>query len=82
MRDGGVEATYVPFDGDGFVDPDEIRKAIKANTKLVIVNHGSNVLGTVQPVAEIGKICKEKGVLFAIDTAQTAGAVPINILAM
>lgn len=79
VRDKGVGATFVPFDKNGFVDPDDIAKEIKANTKLVIVNHGSNVLGTVQPVKEIGKICKEKGVLFAIDASQTAGMVPINM---
>ncbi|MCD6161042.1 MAG: aminotransferase class V-fold PLP-dependent enzyme [candidate division Zixibacteria bacterium] len=82
VRDIDVEATYVPFNSAGFVEPDDIMKAIKANTKLVIVNHGSNVLGTIQPVAEIGKICKEKGVLFAIDVSQTAGVVPINMQEM
>lgn len=82
VRDNGVEATYVPFDSQGFVVPDDIKKAIKKNTKLVVVNHGSNVLGTVQPVGEIGKICKEQGVLFAIDVAQTAGMVPINMKEM
>jgi len=79
VRDAGVEATFIPFDGAGFVDPNEIEGAIKQNTKLVIVNHGSNVLGTVQPVSEIGKVCREKGVIFAIDTAQTAGIIPINM---
>ena len=79
VRDNGVEATFVPFDKNGFVDPDDIAKEIKTNTKLVIVNHASNVLGTVQPVKEIGKICKEKGVLFAIDASQTAGMIPINM---
>lgn len=82
VRDAGVEATFVPFDGAGFVDPDMIRKAIKRNTKLVIVNHGSNVLGTIQPVAEIGKVCRERGVFLGIDTSQTAGVVPINMKAM
>lgn len=82
VRDGGVEATFVSFDDDGFVDPDDIRKAIKPNTRLVIVNHGSNVIGTVQPVKEIGRICKEKGVIFAIDVSQTAGMVPINMAEM
>jgi cysteine desulfurase / selenocysteine lyase len=82
VRDAGVEATYVPFDSGGFVDPDEIRRAIKTNTRLVVVNHGSNVLGTVQPVGEIGTVCHEKGVLFAIDTAQTAGVIPINMKEM
>jgi cysteine desulfurase family protein len=79
VRDHGVEATFVPFNGAGFVEPDEIKKAIRPNTKLVIVNHGSNVLGTIQPVAEIGKICKEAEVTFAIDASQTAGAVPVDM---
>ncbi|MFH1372947.1 MAG: aminotransferase class V-fold PLP-dependent enzyme [bacterium] len=82
VRDGGVEATFVPFDSEGFIEPDEIKKAIKANTKLVMVNHGSNVLGTVQPVAEIGRICKEREVLFGVDVSQTAGMVPINMALM
>ncbi len=79
VRDGGVEATFIPFNAQGFVDPDDIKKAIKKNTRLVIVNHGSNVLGTVQPVADIGAICKDRGIKFAIDAAQTAGMVPINM---
>jgi len=82
VRDHGVEATYVPFNKDGFVEPDAIKAAIKPNTKLVIVNHGSNVIGTIQPVAEIGAVCKEMDVLFAIDVSQTAGVVPINMKEM
>jgi len=82
VRDQGVAATFVPFNGQGFVEPDEIKKAIKPNTTLVIVNHGSNVLGTVQPVTEIGRICREAGVTFAIDVSQTAGMVPINMREM
>jgi len=82
VRDGGVEATFVPFNDRGFVEPDDIKKAIKANTKLVVVNHGSNVIGTVQPVAEIGHICKERDVTFAIDVSQTAGMIPINMQQM
>ncbi len=82
VRDGGAEATYVPFDGNGFVDPADIKKAIKSNTSLVIVNHGSNVIGTVQPLAEIGAVCREKGVPLAVDTSQTAGVVPIDMKGM
>jgi len=82
VRDGGVEATYVPFNGQGFVEPDDIKKAIKKNTRLVIVNHGSNVIGTIQPVAEIGAVCQEMGVTFAIDSSQTAGVIPINMKQM
>ena len=82
VRDGGVEATFVPFNAQGFVEPDEIKKAIRKNTKLCVVNHGSNVLGTVQPVAEIGQICHDTDVRFVIDTSQTAGMVPINMQQM
>lgn len=82
VRDGGVEATYVPFNDKGFIEPETIDENIKPNTKLAIVNHGSNVLGTVQPLKEIGKVCKKKGVLFATDTAQTAGVIPIDMQEM
>lgn len=82
VRDRGVQATYLPFNGEGFIEPDEVRRAIRPNTKLVIMNHGSNVLGTVQPVGEVGNICREHGITFAIDTAQTAGLIPINMQAM
>ncbi len=82
VRDNGVEATFVPFNSQGFVEPEEIRRAIRSNTKLVIVNHGSNVIGTIQPVAEIGQLCREAGVTFAIDASQTAGVVPIDMQAM
>jgi cysteine desulfurase family protein len=75
----GAEATFVAPDGEGYVDPQEIRKAIKKNTKLVIVTHGSNVTGVVQDLAAIGAVCKEAGVLFAVDSAQTAGVLPIDM---
>jgi cysteine desulfurase family protein len=82
VRDHAVEVAYVPFDSNGFVNPDDIRAAFKKNTKLVVVNHGSNVLGTVQPLKEIGRVCKEADILFAADTSQTAGVVPINMKEM
>ena len=74
-----IEVDFVPTDGGGWVDPDEVARRLRPNTRLVIVNHGSNVIGTVQPVAEIGRICRERGICFAIDTAQTAGVIPIDI---
>ncbi|MFI5251154.1 MAG: aminotransferase class V-fold PLP-dependent enzyme [Bacteroidota bacterium] len=76
------EMTLIPFDRDGYLDPGDIKKAIKKNTKLVIINHCSNVIGTVQPIAEIGKICKDAGVIFAVDASQTAGVIPIDVQAM
>ncbi|MCF8372590.1 MAG: aminotransferase class V-fold PLP-dependent enzyme [Bacteroidales bacterium] len=81
-QDGTIELTYIPFDKYGYVNPEDIRKAIKKNTKMVVVNHCSNVIGTIQPVAEIGKICREMGVYFIVDGSQSAGAVPVDIKAM
>jgi selenocysteine lyase/cysteine desulfurase len=76
---GEIEVTYVPFDFDGYVNPQDIKNAIKENTKFVIVTHCSNVLGTIQPLTEIGKICKEKGVLFVVDGSQGAGSVDLDM---
>jgi selenocysteine lyase/cysteine desulfurase len=66
-------------DPEGYVDPEDIRKAIRKNTKLVLVNHGSNVTGVVQDLAAIGAICRDAGVPFAVDSAQTAGVLPIDM---
>jgi len=76
---GGVEVDYVPFDGQGFICPDDIKKRIKPNTRLVIVNHASNVIGTLQPLREIGLICRTHEIPFVVDASQSAGQVPINI---
>ncbi len=82
QRERGIEVDFVPFDEHGFVDPADIESRIKPNTKLVIMNHGSNVIGTIQPVAAVGEICRRKGVLFSVDVAQTAGLVEIDVDAM
>jgi len=79
---GTIELTHVPFDENGFVHPDDIKKAIKPNTKMVIVNHSSNVIGTIQPLKEIGEVCKKAGVIFLVDASQSAGAVPIDVVDM
>jgi cysteine desulfurase / selenocysteine lyase len=81
-RDRGVQVDFVPFERGGFVDPDEISRRFKPNTRLVVVNHGSNVIGTIQPVAEIGRRCRERGILLVVDAAQTAGVIPIDVEAM
>jgi cysteine desulfurase/selenocysteine lyase len=75
----GVEVDYVPFNANGFIDPDDIKQKIRSNTRLVIINHASNVIGTLQPVGAIGRICREEGVPFAVDASQSAGKVPIDI---
>jgi cysteine desulfurase family protein len=79
---GIIETEHVPFDSKGYLHPDDVKKALKKNTKMVVVNHSSNVIGTVQPIAEIGKICKEAGVLFIVDASQSAGAIPIDMVTM
>lgn len=75
----GVEVDHIPLDGRGFVDPDDFPKAFKPNTRLVVVNHASNVIGTIQPIKEIGRACRERGIAFAIDSSQSAGKIPIDI---
>ncbi len=75
----GIEVTHIPFNETGFVDPQDFIPAFKENTKLVVVNHASNVIGTVQPVKEIGKLCREKGVTFLVDASQTAGKMALDI---
>jgi len=75
----GAEATFVVPDGEGYIDPEDMRKAIRKNTTLVIVNHGSNVTGVVQDLKAIGAVCKDEGVPFAVDAAQTAGVLPIDM---
>ncbi len=77
-----VEVTHIPFDSHGYVDPDDFKKAFRKNTRMVVVNHSSNVIGTVQPLAAIGKLCKEAGVIFIVDSSQSAGAIPIDMKAM
>jgi cysteine desulfurase / selenocysteine lyase len=80
---GRITLTRVAADATGTVDPDAIRNAITPKTRLVALTHASNVLGTVQPVAEIGRICREaESVLFLADAAQTAGVVPIDVQAL
>ena len=81
-QERGVDVDFVRFDGNGYVHPDDIAAKIRPSTKLVVMNHGSNVIGTVQPVAKVGRICRERGVLFVVDVAQTAGMLPIDVAAM
>jgi len=79
---GVIEVDHLTFNNQGFIDPDDIKKAIKNTTKLVVINHCSNVIGTIQPIAEIGKICREAGVIMVVDASQSAGAIPINLKEM
>ncbi len=78
---GGMDYDLVPFDGQGLVDPGDIGRAIRPNTRLVVLCHGSQVLGTVQPVREVAAVCAARGVPLLLDAAQTAGQVPIDMQA-
>src|SRR5438105_1061322 len=80
--DGRITLTRVHADAGGTIDPDDIRKAITAKTRLLALTHGSNVLGTIQPVAAVGAIARQRDVLFLVDAAQTAGVVPIDVQRM
>jgi cysteine desulfurase family protein len=78
-RRSGVEITVVEADGTGFVNPDDVRAALRPQTKLLAVIHASNVTGTIQPVQEICEIAREAGVVSLVDAAQSAGHVPIDL---
>ena len=75
----GFKVTYVPVDKYGLVSPEDIKRAITDKTILISVMHANNEIGTIQPVAEIGKIAKEKGIYFHTDAVQTLGHIPVNV---
>ena len=79
MEKLGVEFDAVPCDKEGGVTADDFRAYIKENTKAIITTHASNVCGTIIPIEEIGALCKEKGLVYAVDTAQTAGILNIDM---
>lgn len=75
----GFEVTYIPVSPDGFVNPEDIKNAIREDTALVTIMYANNEIGTIQPIEEIGKICKEKGVIFHTDAVQAVGHVDIDV---
>lgn len=78
----GVAVDYVAPDAEGRINPDEFRRLLRTETRLIALTHASNVTGAVQPVEEVGRIAREAGVLFLVDAAQTAGHWPIDVRAM
>ncbi len=78
----GVKVTYLPVDKYGMVDPEDVRKAITDKTVLISIMFANNEIGTLNPVKEIGKVAKEKGVLFHCDATQGVGKVPVNVQEM
>ena len=75
----GFRVTYLPVDGDGLVDPADVVKAITDRTTLISIMHANNEIGTIEPIAEIGRIAKERGVVFHTDAVQTLGHLPFTV---
>ena len=75
---GIIELDIIPCSKEGLIDVNDFINTIKPNTKLVVLSHASNIVGTIQPLEAIGKICKEKSIYFVIDAAQTAGVLPLD----
>ena len=82
LEKNGFKVTYLPVDKYGLVNPEDVKNAITKNTILVSIMHANNEIGTIEPIEEIGKICKEKGVYFHTDAVQTVGKVPIDVKKM
>ena len=76
----GFEITYLPVGPLGLVTPEQVAQAIRPDTGLVSIMYANNEIGTIQPIPEIGKICRERGVLFHTDAVQAVGNVPINVV--
>jgi len=80
--DRGIDYTLVVANSKGRLNPYDFEEAFKPNTKLVCLTHASNVVGTITPVEEVGALCAKKGIAFLVDTAQTAGVIPVDMKAM
>jgi cysteine desulfurase family protein len=82
LKKSGVDATYIGCSATGVVDPEDVRRALRTNTRLVAIIHASNVTGAIQPVAEIARIAREAGVLSLCDAAQSLGHLPVSFDAL
>lgn len=79
MEKQGYRVTYLPVDADGLVSVEDVKNAICDDTVLITIMTANNEIGTIQPIAEIGKLAKEKGILFHTDAVQAVGAIPLNV---
>jgi cysteine desulfurase len=79
LRKFGAEISYVTVDAKGRVDPEDVRRAITSETALVSIMHANNEIGTIQPLEEISRITRERGVPFHTDAAQSVGKIPVNV---
>jgi selenocysteine lyase/cysteine desulfurase len=78
-RDRQLQVSRIAPDADGYIDPDDIKAALRSNTRAIVLTHASNVIGTVQPLREVAQIATEAGVPLIVDAAQTAGVLPIDM---
>jgi cysteine desulfurase len=76
----GARVTYLPVDGHGRVDPDDLARAIEPGTILVTIMHANNEVGTIQPIAACARIARERGIIFHTDAAQSVGKIPTNVV--
>jgi cysteine desulfurase len=79
LEDNGCRVTYLPVDSGGLVDPDDVKTALSDETILISIMHANNEIGTIQPIAEIGKIAREHGITFHTDAVQTVGHIPTRV---
>ncbi|PYQ34546.1 MAG: IscS subfamily cysteine desulfurase [Acidobacteria bacterium] len=82
LQKRGVELTLLSPDGEGFIDPNSLRDALRPNTRLVSIEAANGEIGTIQPIDDFAAICRERGVLFHSDITQAAGKIPINLPAL
>ena len=82
LQKEGFEVTFIPVDREGWIDPEQVRAAIRPETGLVSIMFANNEIGTIYPIKEIGAICRQAGVLFHTDAVQAAGHLPINVKEM
>ncbi len=82
LEKGGFEATYVPVDGHGMVDPDDVRRALRPDTIVVSIMHANSEVGTIQPVGAIGRLTREREIPFHVDAVQTFGKLPLDLDAL
>ena len=81
-REGRISLSIIPFDRKGYISPDAVKDAIRDDTRLAVMTHGSNVLGTVQDISRIGEHLRANGIFFIVDGAQTAGQIPVDLGSM
>jgi len=79
LEKNGMALSVISSSSTGEIDPQDIRSAIRPNTKAIVLNHASNVTGTIMPLAEVGRIAREHDLVFCVDAAQTAGALPLHV---